>query len=263
MEKIIYNEKKSGSIEITQYADIIINGERHTFSDCARRDFFSVEEGWGIEFGNAYRRFSYKNKMVSFMGREDEIQWLYNFLDSEEYFKISAITGRAGSGKSSLVYNFCNMQNVKEKWAIYGPDYEGIKGLDYGGMKFFLEHDGQKKHILVVFDYVLLNAKKIGGWIKKIYLQAKKCKSEFYIRILLVERTSVTEKGKKPFWYVSLVEENKLLDYGLGDYSAFLQLPNLDKVYLKDIFFEYVKNYSEKEQTKIITEPCKLIKTSA
>lgn len=48
-------------------------------------------------------------------------------------------------------------------------------------------------------------------------------------------------KERKPYWYMRLVEENKLEDFGLCDYRNHLQMHNLDDNDLQKIFVEYIK----------------------
>lgn len=84
---------------------------------------------------------------------------------------------------------------------------------------------------------------------------------EIIIRILLIERTHVT-KEKMPYWYVNLVEDNKLMELGLCDYKNHLRIDNLQDEELKNIFVEYVKKNEEKYKelygTELNYEICKI-----
>lgn len=197
---------------------------------------------WDDDLGKTYGELSYKKQFFKMKIREKELEDLYSFLKSNENFKISAITGAAGSGKSGLVYNFCKEVEKEHKWSIYGVTYEALE--DSTNDDLLIRTEGIKdEKILLVVDYVLVNAEKIGNWIKRLRRRCQN-KTNLKIRILLIERANV-EKERKPYWYVKLIENNQL--DGICDFEDFIKLEQLSDEVLKDIFVSYVKENGREE----------------
>lgn len=231
-----------------QKAETIINGNNiYIFLGKDENDklLITPESMWAEELGISYHQFSYKNDIMSTIGRKDEQQKIKDFLCGNEKFKVNAITGRAGNGKSRLVYYTFKDEEIKEEWSVYGLSYEELQYFKYHYICQLIGQGLMKKKILFVIDYVTINADQIGKWIKQLYFNSKVDEGEIYIRILLVERAHVTE-DRKPYWYMRLVEGNKLEDLGLCNYKDHIQIHNLQDDKLRDIFVEYVKKNEEK-----------------
>lgn len=226
-----------------QKAETIINGDRvYIFlgKDQNEKLLIKTELMWAETLGISYHQFSYKNDTISTVGRKDEEEKIIAFLDGEERFKVNAITGRAGNGKSRLVYHTFKDKKIKKEWSVYGLSYEELQYFEYQHICQLLGKGLIKKKILFVIDYVMINANQIGKWIKQLYINSKTDEGEVCVRILLVERAHVTE-ARKPYWYMRLVEENRLDHFGLCHYSNHLQIHNLQDDQLREIFVEYVK----------------------
>lgn len=231
-----------------QEAQIIINGDKvFIFLGKGENDEILIESEsmWSDVLGISYHQYSYKNDIMPIIGREDEEEKIKEFLEEKEFFKINAITGRAGNGKSRLVYNIFKDERIKQEWSVYGLRYEELQYFKFKYICQMIEKGLIKEKILFIIDYVSINARQIGKWILKLYLDRKKSEEEIYIRILLVERAHV-EKDRKPYWYTCLVEENRLEELGLCNYSNHLQIHNLKDDQLKQIFLEYIKRNEEK-----------------
>ena len=128
---------------------------------------FSMVSKWDIEVGNINDELSYKNRNIKLMGREQELQWIQKFLDSPQLFKVSAINGAAGIGKSRLVYEFYNY-NTQSDWLIQALNHKNLLKLDYDSILVSMEMLG-KQNILFVIDDVLYSANDIGEWILNLY----------------------------------------------------------------------------------------------
>lgn len=255
-----------------QEAKTIINGNKvNIFLGNDEKEKLLVKSGsmWAEVLGISYHQFSYKNEIVSTIGRKDEEQKIKDFLRGKEHFKVNAITGRAGNGKSRLVYYTFKEKEIKQEWSVYGLSYEELQFFKYHNICQLLGQGLIKKKILFVIDYVTINADQIGKWIKQLYLNRNEDEGEVCIRILLVERAHVT-KDRKPYWYMRLVEGNKLDELGLCNYSEHIQIHNLRDEQLRDIFVEYVKKnekkYKEIHGTELDNSMCeieadKIIKT--
>lgn len=249
--------------DVHQKANTIINGDKvYIFlaSDENEKLLIKSESMWGEMLGISYHQFSYKKDIISTIGREDEIQKIKDFLAGDESFKVNAITGRAGNGKSRLVYYTFKDEDIKQEWFVYGLNYDEVRYYDYQYIRYLIGKKLINKKILFVIDYVAINADQIGEWIKKLYNNSKVDKGEVRIRILLVERTHVTE-DRKPYWYMRLVEGNKLDVLGLCNYSNHIQLHNLQDDQLRNIFVEYVKKnkvkYKEIYGTELDDDICR------
>jgi hypothetical protein len=90
-----------------QEAETIFNGDRIYIifgGDDGEKLKIKSESMWAETLGISYHQFSYRNDIMPTVGRSIEKQKIKEFLDGEEQFKVNAITGRAGNGKSRLVY---------------------------------------------------------------------------------------------------------------------------------------------------------------
>lgn len=144
---------------INQYADQIFNANLIYMDGKIHK--INKQSNWYFDLGKSSGRFSYKNELISLIGRDAEIQWLYDFMHHKKNFFVSAITGRAGNGKSSLVYSFFKNKVNKDEWHVLGVSYECLDDT-------LIAEIIENTHVLLVIDYVLVNAEKIGEWIKKL-----------------------------------------------------------------------------------------------
>lgn len=240
-----------------QEAETIINGDKILIffgNDDDEKLLIKPFSMWTEVLGMSYHQFSYRNDIISMVGRDGEKQKIKEFLNAEEHFKVNAITGRAGSGKSRLVYYTFKDEEIKRNWSIYGLSYEELLYFKYQYICTMVEKKTIKKKILFVIDYVTINAEQIGKWIKKLYLNCIRDQRDIYIRILLVERAHVRE-DRKPYWYIRLVEGNKLDDYGLCNYNEHFQIHNLRDNELSKIFTEYVRKNKERYNKNYDIDP--------
>ena len=231
-----------------QKAETIFNGNNiYIFLGKDENDklLITPESMWSEELGISYHQFSYKNDIISTIERKDEQQKIKDFLVGNDKFKVNAITGRAGNGKSRLVYYTFKDEEIKQEWSVYGLSYEELQYFKYHYICQLIGQGLIKKKILFVIDYVTINVDQIGKWIKQLYFNSKVDKEKIYIRILLVERAHVTE-DRKPYWYMRLVKGNKPEDLGLCNYRDHIQVHNLEDDQLGTIFVEYVKKNEEK-----------------
>ena len=207
---------------------------------------YCVHHYWDMDLGKSYHQLSYRVWPFQPGSRKKELEKLSLFLESDGTFQVSAITGRAGNGKSGLVYYFYQEMNQNQDWCIYGVNYEVLTDLSYDD--FMSSIKGRK--ILFVIDYVLAYAEEIGRWIKNL---RRKCAlhGDLFIRILLIERIHV-EADKKPYWYIELVEKNRIEE--ICDYTQFIKLDNLPECLLKEIFVKYIQEKDSKIDVRICSQ---------
>lgn len=205
-----------------------------------------VRQGYLIDFDELWERkfgkLSGEKDVMPFIGREDERKKIVDFFNIDEKFRILAITGRAGNGKSRLVYDVLHTDNsIKKEWKIYGVDHECLAETDCRMSLLFSENQIKDKTAIVI-DYVTIDAEIIGKHIKQLYKKSKE--DNVYIRIFLIERAPI-KKEKEPYWYIQLVKENKLDEMGVENSFDNIDLENMEDVQLQDIFVERIK---QKEQ---------------
>lgn len=172
------------------------------------------------------------------------------FLGKEDKFKILIITGKAGTGKSRLVYyTLFKNEDVKKTWSVYGLNYDELQYFTYENICRLTGKKIVKKKILFVIDYVTINAEQIGKWIKSLYSSNKEDDQDICIRILLVERAQLGE-GREPYWYIKLVKENRLDNLEVYKNIATMNLEDMSDQQLEEIFVMYIKTNEEKYKKK-------------
>lgn len=223
--------------EVYQEAEKLYNAQIMIIYQNGDIETINSEQEWYVGLGKSCGRFSYKNELITLVGREKEKKWLLDFLNMSGNFAISAITGRAGNEKSSLVYSFYKNQIEENEWYVIGVSYEGINGLL---MKAIMA----RSRVLLIIDYVLAYADEIGTWLKKLWGVIDD-KAGIKVRVLLIERAHVIE-NREPYWYSALVKKHDLEE--VCPYKNFLKLEDLEENDLKKIFLAYIKQYgSEKD----------------
>lgn len=205
---------------------------------------------WDYNLGKAYGELSYICQRFNKSIRKKEIEALYTFLESDSNFKIGAITGKAGSGKSGVIYNFCKKLEEQKEWSIYGVTNDAL--TDSVNDDFFIKIvEIGKEKILLVVDYVLVNAEKIGLWIRRL---RRICGDwiNLKIRIILIERANVEKDKKPPYWYSIIIEKNGLED--VCDVSGFIKLSQLSDEILEELFVSHVQERIRESDIKECTK---------
>ncbi len=125
--------------------------------------------------------YMFSNTSIKFVGRENEIKLLQEFVDDEKCVSWWAITGEAGKGKSRLAYEFIQSLDHK-KWIAKFIDTNEMKRIyDIPNESF----SSIRKNLFLVLDYLYMQETEIARFIEKLsYLNVQKTK----IRILLIER---------------------------------------------------------------------------
>lgn len=226
---------------LTQNGKNIINGEfinLYIQKEGQKRPNFAVAD-WGKNWGKGYHQFAYRNMRMPFVGREEEKRKLINFLAGDQKFKWLIVTGRAGSGKSTLVYNaLYENEEIRKNWKIYGPTYKQLEDFNY----FNICQSGIK-NIVFVLDYVLIHVAEIGEWIESIYSECEQ--GDIYIRIILIER--FFEKKNEPYWYIKLTKDSGLDEILENEDEPYhIQLEKLSDEKLQAIFMQYVRENAER-----------------
>lgn len=189
--------------------------------------------------GNELSLLLYNTCPAAFVGRDEEFEKLYSFLDDERKVLWWSITGEGGSGKTRLAYEFLrNLQN--KEWIggfINWPYFE--QELEKKSLCL------DDKHYLIVIDYVYAYEEKIAQFIERIYA----ANYEKKIRILLIEReykhlvstnkkviTPWKEFFKDGFYTLSTMESTQYISTTLN-----LNKRKFEEDEIKEIVFTYCK----------------------
>lgn len=189
--------------------------------------------------GNELSLLLYNTCPAAFVGRDEEFEKLYSFLDDERKVLWWSITGEGGSGKTRLAYEFLRKLQNKE-WVggfINWPYFE----QELEKKSLYLDD----KHYLIVIDYVYAYEEKIAQFIERIYA----ANYEKKIRILLIEReykhlvstntkviTPWKEFFKDGFYTLSTMESTQYISTTLN-----LNKRKFEEEEIKEIVFTYCK----------------------
>ena len=157
----------------------------------------------------------YRSDKVPFVGREAEIQQLFEFCKTNDPIQWWSIIGAGGSGKSRLALEFCQI--------LEGPEWKCVF-LDPGVFGKMFDHILKwyyARNLLFVIDYASVIAFDVGKWIRT--LSATKLADGQKIRILIIERTGFVG-NQSPLWFVQM--RQGFCGYGIEEfrYKRELQL---------------------------------------
>lgn len=193
--------------------------------------------------GSAYSRMHYTAKYLEFIGRQDELIKLDNFLNTEDNFSWWMVTGEAGMGKSRLILEW--LYNLPTDWFGFFANIEPDKFKDFKPFS----------NTVVVLDYVAGREKKCAEIIEHLIEIFKN--SSYKLKILLVERHYESDKKD---WFYTLKQHFKPTDKILFENSSYSKNPivPLEIGKLKyDEEKEYIKNYLEKYINELNIEDLK------
>ena len=194
----------------------------------------------GIELPhNNNRAFHYRNNLIRFQGRKQELAALYKFLEDDRSLLWMAVTGDAGSGKSKLLYHFLQEISCLPEWkAIWLRRNACIQCNQFTEWNY-------PCNLVFVIDYAGIAAEEIGAWMER--LENSRYRPE-KIRFVLLERETIhknREMELEPIWYQNL-KGNRIrsecierLLYQSSSESAFLELSGLSDEDLAQIISDY------------------------
>ena len=194
----------------------------------------------GIELPhNNNRAFHYRNNLIRFQGRKQELAALYKFLEDDRSLLWMAVTGDAGSGKSKLLYHFLQEISCLPEWkAIWLRRNACIQCNQFTEWNY-------PCNLVFVIDYAGIAAEEIGAWMER--LENSRYRPE-KIRFVLLERETIhknREMELEPIWYQNL-KGNRIRSecierflYQSSSESAFLELSGLSDEDLAQIISDY------------------------
>ena len=181
----------------------------------------------------------YRNKLLKFQGREQELQILRAFLRDEAAIAWMAVTGDGGSGKSKLLYQFTDEMEADTEWKTVWLHRDNCGSvLRFNGWAY-------PCNLLFVVDYAGAVADQIGRWIEMLDRNRRR---PVKIRFVLLEREGIgREHGAEiePMWYQKLkgfgeqeraVQRREAICFA-G--APFLKLERMDAVSLDKMIRDY------------------------
>lgn len=181
----------------------------------------------------------YRNKLLKFQGREQELQILRAFLRDEAAISWMAVTGDGGSGKSKLLYQFTDEMEADKEWKtvwLHRDNCESV--LRFNGWAY-------PCNLLFVVDYAGAVADRIGQWIEMLDRNRRR---PVKVRFVLLEREGIgREQGAEiePMWYQNLkgfgeqersVQRREAICF---EGAPFLKLVNMDAVSMDKMIRDY------------------------
>jgi hypothetical protein len=131
---------------------------------------------------------------VPLVGREQDIQFLHDWLSAEARIAATALVGPGGSGKTRLALEV--LQHLPLDWQ--GGFLTAEEATRFLGQENLSERSWQKA-TLVVVDYAALLAGTLGEWFSEL---ADHAAPEHPLRILLLGRHADPKSG----WYRDLAD---------------------------------------------------------
>lgn len=148
-------------------------------------------------------RFSYRNPMIRFHGRSQEIKLIDDFMKCDSDFLLWSLTGAGGMGKSKFAL-YLSKKYKKMGWNVVWLDKSEIVKL----LTIFDNYNYNKK-TLFVFDYAGSFVKEIASFIELLFNTSNDTSTRF----LLIERISYGyEKRSNDSWYDKLKYESDVIE---------------------------------------------------
>ncbi len=207
--------------------------------------------------------FHYLNSAIKFHGRNDDIKYLDDFVQDENQFLYTIITGTGGMGKTKLMYHYMKIYDNSNKLKVLFLDKSNVFNLI---QKNFSSYD-YDKDLMFVFDYAGTMPKEIAFLMNSILDTKVKNK----IRFVLLEREGVhdtkinNERQFNPRWYQIFKDElsgerdefyfyrnesYSLLPLSRDDYKKIMD----DVVKYKNSKFKNQKLLQDEDKEKILSK---------
>ncbi len=202
--------------------------------------------------------FHYRNEILRFQGRKEEISVLDNFLETPALLQWMAIVGEGGVGKSKLLYHYFKERQSLQNWKMVWFNADQLNtAKDFTKWSY-------PYNLLIVIDYTGAVAEELGKWFKALELKSSKGRPP-KMRFVLLERMGRLEdaghRKVDPFWYQRLKGDAEQaacvqrLFHPVTKEQPFLVLKGLSETELYEIIEDYTRanafNISQ-EKEKII-----------
>lgn len=195
----------------------------------------------------AYGRLHFVNLFASFVGREEELQCLDDFLNDPAQYAWWAVIGPGGIGKSRLVLEW--LRKLPPNWYGIFVDPEQVKEI--AGFELF-------SNTVFIFDYIIGNENCISEAVSALQKRTVKYK----LRILFLERSldqdsigwmHTIKTGLKP-------AEHTLFEKGAYTKADLLKVSPLKPADEQSYVMDYLSRYLDQcveENVKNKYAPCR------
>lgn len=175
--------------------------------------------------------FTFNSGSVKLFGRDDEMELLRRFANSEYSFRWFAIAAQWGIGKTRLAYELQNELLNTGEW-----DCVELKGNEVWSNLSELNELYPRKTLFIA-DYVAPHTQELGKWMKELSQPTFRRRNP--IRLLLLERDT-----NDVSWFESLIGADSYNIKRTGPHSPFILSPISDK--LPDLILDFA-SYVEQE----------------
>ncbi|WMN58985.1 tetratricopeptide repeat protein [Pseudoalteromonas xiamenensis] len=138
-----------------------------------------------------------QNRAVELYGRESELKRLTDWLDDDADISVFTLIAPAGSGKTRLAIELCEITERDNNWAC---GFVRHIDLDELARAFKFTHFTWSHSLLLVVDYAAVNYQGLADWLDALS-QLEELAPNIKLRILLLEREANKDMG----WWKHLV----------------------------------------------------------
>ena len=181
---------------------------------------------------------TYTQRQIDLLSRESELNWLSNFLESNNTFAWCAITGAGGSGKSRLALE--SLFAHQNHWEC------GFISSDELSAHTLTQWQPECPMYLVI-DYAATYPESVRQWLS--YCAKHQHRFDYPVRIVLLERASDGQQ-----WWQRLLHTGKSEDQALR--NALYRAPNGEETLKLDLFDHATQQKALYEFLSKLESPC-------
>ena len=183
--------------------------------------------------------FVYHKRSTDFVGYDNYIKQLEDFVNSSDPVLWTAVIGEGGMGKSRLAFEFACSLGSRWECRLVRKEQLTVNELNQ-----IRENAG--RDLLLIVDYAYTDTGELGTWIKKLFIESKAPK----VRIILLQRQGGTD-DQQPEW------EKKLLNGDTNRIKAarYRDVINLGKPE-KDMLLSLMVSYAEHKRKGLDEAVC-------
>ena len=183
--------------------------------------------------------YKYDSGAVSFVGRDDEIKKIREFLISPLPISWWGIAAPGGAGKSRLAYELKKLLDDENIWeTVFVKDklMETLPSLP--DEEFNERYPGPT---LFIIDYAQQHTKKIAKWMSDLSSGESERDTTQRIRFLLLDRTNGEKETDAPVWEEEISNEGTFDRLRKQKYGPVMLLPSIENEMLAMIMCDFAE----------------------